>query len=138
MNEPKEREILYQGLDWHIGVDGCYINTKEKEPILNHLYEVALACKSKSEQLKAKEQECERLKNEYWKLEQGNDFLAEKNSRLMGCITEIKEIVQNNIDCKEFMAIQCMLIGCVDDKNKALQQILQKISEVEDVPSNSK
>ena len=36
------------------------------------------------------------------------------------------------------MAIQCMLIGCVDDKNKALQQILQKISEVEDVSSDSK
>ena len=62
MSKPKEIEILYQGLDWHIGVDGCYINTKEKEPILNHLYEVALACKSKSDQLTAKEQECEELK----------------------------------------------------------------------------
>lgn len=30
MSEPKEIKILYQGLDWHIGVDGCYINTKER------------------------------------------------------------------------------------------------------------
>ena len=59
-----EREILYQGLDWHIGVDGLYINNREKEPILNHLYEVALAYKSKSEQLRAKEQECDSLKEE--------------------------------------------------------------------------
>ena len=59
-----EREILYQGLNWHIGVDGLYISNKEKEPILNHLYEVALAYKSKSEQLKVKEQECDSLKEE--------------------------------------------------------------------------
>ena len=54
-NNVEEVEILYQGLNWHIGVDGLYINNTEKEPILNHLYEVALAYKSKS-------QECEELK----------------------------------------------------------------------------
>ena len=58
-----EREILYQGLNWNIGVDGSYLNTG-KEPILNHLYELALACNDKSEQLLRKEQECEELKEE--------------------------------------------------------------------------
>jgi hypothetical protein len=73
-----------------------------------------------AQQLKAKEQECEELKNEYWKLEQGNDFLAEKNSKLKGCLIEIKEIAKN---------------GCYDDCCMPLDElsiILQKISEVED------
>lgn len=56
---------------------------------------------------------------------------CEMYKKLKQALSEIKEIAQNNIDCKEFMAIQCMLMGCVDDKNKALQQILQKIRECE-------
>ena len=47
------------------------------------------------------------------------------------CLTEIKEIAESEIDSKEFMAIQCMLNGSVDNKNKVLKQILQKISECE-------
>ena len=49
------------------------------------------------EVLKRKEQECEELKKEYCKLEQGNDFLAEKNSRLAGCLAEIKDIAGINL-----------------------------------------
>lgn len=59
--------------------------------------------------LARKEQECEELKE---------------------TLIEIKEIVKQEIDSKEFMIVQCMLNGSVDDKNKVLQQILQKISEV--------
>ena len=58
-----EIEILYQGLNWHIGVDGLYINNTEKEPISNHLYEVALAYKNKSK-------ECETLKSENFSFEE--------------------------------------------------------------------
>jgi MscS family membrane protein len=43
----------------------------------------------------------------------------------------LKEIAESEIDSKEFMAIQCMLNGSVDNKNKVLKQILQKISECE-------
>lgn len=62
-----ERELLYEGLDWSVGVDGIFINPKQI-PYTNCLYELALACDSKSKQLARKEQECERLKeiaNEY-------------------------------------------------------------------------
>ena len=51
---------------------------------------------------------------------------------LLQTLTEIKEIAESEIDSKEFMAIQCMLNGSVDNKNKVLKKILQKISEVED------
>ena len=79
-------------------------------------------------QLKRKEQECEELKNEYWKLEQGNDFLAEKNSRLKGCFAEIKEIAEPFCNaCQEFepekKGSNCMYC------NYGI--ILRKISEVE-------
>lgn len=47
-------------------------------------------------------------------------------------LADIKNIAERETDSKEFMAIQCMLNGSVDDKNKVLKQILQKISEVED------
>ena len=65
--------------------------------------------------IKVKEQECEELKNEYWKLEQGNDFLAEKNSKLKGCLTEIKEIAEDE-----------SYIGFWDEQ---ISEILQKISK---------
>ena len=48
------------------------------------------------------------------------------------CIEEIKEIAKTEIDSKEFMIVQYMLNGSVDDKNKVLKQILQKISEVKE------
>jgi chromosome segregation ATPase len=53
-----------------------------------------------------------------------------KYDQLKAKLIEIKEIAQSNMDCKQFMAIQCMLTGSTDDKNKVLEQILQKISEV--------
>lgn len=79
-------------------------------------------------QLKRKKQECEKLKNEYWKLEQDNDFLAEKNSRLKGCLAEIKEIAEPFCNaCQEFepekKGSNCMYC------NYGI--ILRKISEVE-------
>lgn len=46
-------------------------------------------------------------------------------------LTEIKEIAESEMDSKEFMAVQCMLNGSVDNKNKVLKQILQKIRECE-------
>ena len=75
-----------------------------------------------------KTQECEELKNEYWKLEQGNDFLAEKNSRLKGCLAEIKEIAEPFCNaCQEFepekKGSNCMYCN--------YGKILQKISECE-------
>ena len=80
------------------------------------------------DKLQAKEQECEELKNEYWKLEQDNDFLAEKNSRLKGCLAEIKEIAEPFCNaCQEFepekKGSNCMYC------NYGI--ILRKISEVE-------
>ena len=84
------------------------------------------------DQLKA---ENENWQKEYCKLEQGNDFLAEKNSRLMGCLTEIKEIAEEagntqyltfpDFDLKQNAK---MLMG---QFNGYLQQILQKIIESE-------
>lgn len=55
--------MLYEGLDWSVGVDGMFINTKQI-PYTNCLYELSLACDSKSKQLKAKEKECEELKRD--------------------------------------------------------------------------
>ena len=61
--------------------------------------------------LALKEQECEDLKE---------------------TLIEIKKIAKSEIDSKEFMVVQCMLNGDVDNKNKILEQILQKISECEE------
>ena len=57
--------------------------------------------------------------------------LEQEIQKLRQTLTEIKEIAKSEIDSKEFMAIQCMLNGSVDNKNKVLKQILQKISECE-------
>ena len=78
-----------------------------------------------------KEQECEELKEA---LNEGclhNLTLMTEQRVLLQTLTEIKEIAESEIDSKEFMAIQCMLNGSVDNKNKVLKQILQKINEVE-------
>ena len=76
------------------------------------------------EQLARKTQECEELKNEYWKLEQDNDFLAEKNSRLKGCLAEIKEIAEENIRIADLEGLNGVY------RRGLAKQILQKISEV--------
>ena len=44
--------------------------------------------------------------------------LADNNKKLRQTLTEIKEIAEIEIDSKEFMAIQCMRNGSVDNKNK--------------------
>lgn len=51
--------------------------------------------------------------------------------QLKQTLTEIKEIAESEMDSKEVMAVQYMLNGSVDNKNKVLQQILQKINECE-------
>ena len=61
--------------------------------------------------------ENENWQKEYWKLEQGNDFLAETNSRLKQTLTEIKEIAEDE-----------SYIGFWDEQ---ISKILQKISECE-------
>ena len=75
-------------------------------------------------QLARKTQECEELKNEYGKLEQDNDFLAEKNSRLKGCLAEIKEIAEENIRIADLEGLNGVY------RRGLAKQILQKISEV--------
>ena len=57
--------------------------------------------------------------------------LEQEIQKLKAILTEIKEIAESEIDSKEFMAIQCMLNGSVDNKNKVLEQILQKIRKCE-------
>lgn len=63
-----------------------------------------------------------------------SDFmeLAKIKDKYKQTLAEIKEIAKSEMDSKEFMTIQCMLNGSVDNKNKVLMQILQKINEVED------
>ena len=73
----------------------------------------------------------ENWQKEYWKLEQGNDFLAEKNSRLMSCLTEIKEIAESIT----YGGSKCLNCGekaknCADCMDETIEQMLQKISEV--------
>ena len=89
------------------------------------------------EVLKRKEQECEELKKEYCKLEQGNDFLAEKNSRLTGCLAEIKDIAGIN-PINTCWTVLELCEKCNENKECDIQcplfkfnLILQKISEVE-------
>ena len=96
-----EREILYQGLNWFIGVDGCYINNTEKEPILNHLYEVALACRDKSEQLKRKEQECENWQKE---LDKTHLLMLEKQDALIKSMQECERLKQGYAELTEIVS----------------------------------
>ena len=58
-------------------------------------------------------------------------YQEQQINKLATCIEKIKEIAESEIDSNAFMAIQCMLNGRVDNKNKVLKQILQKISECE-------
>ena len=52
-------------------------------------------------------------------------------ARYKQAIEKIKEIAENEIDDKGIMAVQIMLNGSPDPKNKVLKQILQKIKECE-------
>lgn len=121
-----DKQIIINGVD----VAGCkYFNRFRS---ICHNKNLCCDCEKNQDchykQLARKEQECEELKNEYWKLEQGNDFLAEKNSRLKGCLAEIKEIAEPFCNaCQEFepekKGSNCMYC------NYGI--ILRKISEVE-------
>ena len=121
-----KEQIIINGVD----VSGCkYFNRFRN---ICHNKNLCCDCEKNQDcyykQLARKEQECEELKNEYWKLEQGNDFLAEKNSRLKGCFAEIKEIAEPFCNaCQEFepekKGSNCMYC------NYGI--ILRKISEVE-------
>ena len=82
---------------------------------------------------KRKEQECEELKETFDGLFKVQYKLADNNKQLRQTLAEIKEIAESEMDSKEFMAVQCMLNGSVDNKNKVLKQIIQKINEVENV-----
>ena len=59
------------------------------------------------------------------------DQLKAENEKYQQTLVDIKDIAERETDSKEFMAIQCMLNGSVDDKNKVLKQILQLIKECE-------
>ena len=60
-----------------------------------------------------------------------NYQLLQEYDKLKTALTEIKEIAESEMDSKEFMTVQCMLNGSVDNKNKVLKQVLQKISDLE-------
>ena len=87
--------------------------------------EVFKELNDENNQLKA---ENETWQKEYWKLEQGNDFLAEKTSKLKGCLTEIKEILGIHKDNK--CAICPKFDECFEHPS-CDNIILQKISECE-------
>ena len=59
-------------------------------------------------------------------------YQEQQINKLATCIEKIKEIAEGEMDSKEFMVVQYMLNGSVDNKNKVLKQILQKIREVLD------
>ena len=98
---------------------------KDLSKIIDCKNGTVLSLKQQLDQLK--------LENEHLseKEEEAKHYLEEAE-KFKNCLTEIKEIAKQEIDSKEFMIVQCMLNGNVDDKNKVLKQILQKISEVEE------
>ena len=112
----------YKHNDENSGWSSC--TSKDEE----HIHAVNPLCCEKEDclykQLARKTQECEELKNEYGKLEQDNDFLAEKNSRLKGCLAEIKEIAEENIRIADLEGLNGVY------RRGLAKQILQKISEV--------
>ena len=110
--------------------------------------------REQNEYIQAKEQECEELKKDIkdianlLDLDTGEEYsfgniemeikeLKTENDKNKQILAEIEKIAKSEIDSKEFMVVQCMLNGSVDNKNKILGQILQKISECE-VKNNEK
>ena len=148
-----EHKLLYEGLDWSVGVDGMFINPKQI-PYTNCLYELALACDSKSKQLKAKEQECEELKEKVKKYGEINEQETKDYAELKAENEELKKCYKNNSALLDFeetnttklvnkvMKLEKTLAeikgiaknGCYDDCGMPLDElsiILQKISECE-------
>ena len=97
-------------------------------PIGASLYEENYQLKAENDELKRQHQGDKGLITSTGKM---NYQLLQEYDKLKTTLTEIKEIARQEIDSKEFMIVQCMLNGNVDDKNKVLKQILQKISECE-------
>lgn len=84
--------------------------------------------------LRGKNDNCDEIKDCFVKELLGKLALKEQEcEELKETLIEIKKIAKSEIDSKEFMVVQCMLNGDVDNKNKILEQILQKISECEGV-----
>lgn len=84
-----EHELLYEGLEWSVGVDGMFINPKHI-PYTNCLYELALAYDSKSKQLIRKEQECEKLNDKLLKTECTVTTQGMENGRLYEQLDQLK------------------------------------------------
>lgn len=143
-----DKQIIIDGID----VSGC--EHYDEVCLGNHHYKW---CKDNDncyyKQLKRKEQECEadkmeaeegyeinvelKAKNEILEKDKANlavitETLKVQFKKLKQTLAEIKEIAESEMDSKEFMAVQYMLNGSIDNKNKVLKQILQKINEVED------
>ena len=94
-----EHELLYEGLEWSVGVDGMFINPKHI-PYTNCLYEIALACDSKSKQLQTKEDKinkiediCDDILENYMKHSLACVDLAGK---ITDIINDIKQEVNND------------------------------------------
>ena len=71
-------------------------------------------------QLKAKEQECDRLKETFDGLFKVQYKLADNNKKLRQCLTEIKEIASREAETSRY------------NGSSTWKQILQKISEVKE------
>ena len=128
-----DKQIIIDGLNLKYIKELLY--NGQRSAITTNIFEAII------EELEHKEQECEELKKQLMQKSEIDMFF---NTPLEGwssdpcgickyknCLTEIKDIAKQEIDSKEFMIVQCMLNGNVDDKNKVLKQILQKISECE-------
>lgn len=130
----KEKNTLHFIIDRLLEASGYDTNTASAEDF-EDVYEHMRYDKHQLDQLKA---ENENWQKEYCKLEQGNDFLAEKNSRLMGCLTEIKEIAEKQIPyldidkVKSLIELEYDYVGKIYYLEQRMYKILQKISEVED------
>ena len=130
----EEKDTLHLIIDRLLEASGYDTNTASAEDF-EDIYEHMRYEQQQLDQLKA---ENENWQKEYWKLEQGNDFWAEKNSRLRGCLTEIKEIAEickcHNADgcyeCKYFY--DCEVEDEEIPTRDVCKLILQKISECEE------
>lgn len=123
-NKPiMEHELLYEGLDWSVGIDGMLINPKQI-PYTNCLYELALACNSKSKQLARKTQECEELK----------ENLPNAITRLMKEIDQLKteneEYKKNGVDLFEQLSNGLKANEKLKAQNEQAKQKLEKIREI--------
>lgn len=101
-----------------------------------------MACEQFENQLKAKEQECENVRSELIEANKQVIYLAKQldqlkaeNDKFKNCLTEIKEIVEVEIECKTYEIENDCFNGtrckALNEHIDFTEQILQKISEVE-------